>query len=85
MSSDANELSEADKKTTIGPEHVMRALERLGFGSLQERVQACWDEWKAVNKGARCACGGLSWHPPVFHAAVRPCLVYLSRAAGVRR
>jgi len=65
VSSEANDLSEKEKKTTITPEHVLAALEQLGFAEFQEDVRAFYGDVKESNaqRGAgcvrlllRCAC-----------------------------
>ncbi|KAK9909525.1 hypothetical protein WJX75_003668 [Coccomyxa subellipsoidea] len=44
--SEANTVSEEEKKSTINPEHVVRALDSLGFSSLLEDVNAYLKEVK---------------------------------------
>ena len=51
ISSSANEVSTQDKKTTINPEHVLKALEDLGFVDLQKSVNTYWQQWKEDSKG----------------------------------
>ena len=51
ISSSANEVSTQDKKTTINPEHVLKALEDLGFADLQKSVNTYWQQWKEDSKG----------------------------------
>lgn len=52
VSAAANEVATADKKSTIMPEHVLRALEVLGFGGYVEDVKAAWDHIKEESKNA---------------------------------
>ncbi|GBF90014.1 hypothetical protein Rsub_02720 [Raphidocelis subcapitata] len=52
VSAQANELATSDKKLTIAPEHVLRALEALGFGDYVEDVRAAWDLLKEESKNA---------------------------------
>ena len=49
MSSEANDLSEKEKKTTITPEHVLAALEQLGFAEFQQDVRAFYGDVKESN------------------------------------
>jgi hypothetical protein len=51
VSSEATEMCDTEKKHTIQPEHVLRALETLGFGSMIPEVQKALDEWNDSNKG----------------------------------
>ena len=46
VASEANTISEEEKKKTINPEHVVSALERLGLGVFLEDVKAMWSELK---------------------------------------
>lgn len=50
-SSTANEISTAEKKTTIHPEHVIAALEQLGFSEIKEVVYAFWQQTKEERGG----------------------------------
>lgn len=50
ISTQANEVSEAEKKNTINPEHILRALEQLGFNTFVDDVGAAWEEWKGEKK-----------------------------------
>lgn len=51
VSSQANEVAERDGRSTINPEHVMRALEELEMGgSMAAEVNAAWEAWKKENK-----------------------------------
>ena len=53
VASEANEISTADNKSTIAPEHVVRALESLDFQGYVERVNETWAEMKTEGKEAR--------------------------------
>lgn len=46
VSSESNEICSKEEKRTIAPEHVLRALEILGFGDYIEDVQAAYEEHK---------------------------------------
>ncbi|PSC71651.1 Dr1-like protein [Micractinium conductrix] len=51
LSTQANAISEREKRSTISPEHVVNALEELEFGEQYvAAVRAAWDEWKVDNK-----------------------------------
>jgi histone H3/H4 len=58
ISTTANELSEKDKKSTILPEHVLEALEKLGFHPYMEALHA----GKKIlgGRGGGCFTQGLS-------------------------
>ena len=49
VSSEANDVSEREKKTTITPEHVLAALQQLGFAEFQEDLQAFYGDVKESN------------------------------------
>lgn len=51
ISSEAAEISTEEKKATIGPEHIIRALQRLGFDSYVPEVSAQWQQLKDDSKG----------------------------------
>lgn len=46
MASEANTISEEEKKKTLNPEHVVSALERLGLSVFLDDVKAMWSELK---------------------------------------
>lgn len=48
VSSEANEICNKQTKKTISPEHVLAALDSLGFGSYKEDAVAVLEEAKAV-------------------------------------
>jgi len=50
VSTQANEVSETEKRSTINPEHIVRALEQLGFTSYLGEVNGVWEEWKGEKK-----------------------------------
>ena len=52
-------MSEEEKKSTINPEHVVRALDSLGFSSLLEDVNAYLKEVKESDQ-KRSGYSGLS-------------------------
>ena len=49
VSSEASEVSDQEKKTTITPEHVLAALQQLGFSDFQEDLQAFYGDVKESN------------------------------------
>lgn len=53
VASEANEISTADNKSTIAPEHVVRALESLDFAGYVGEVTETWSEMKSEGKEAR--------------------------------
>ena len=46
VASEANTISEEEKKKTLNPEHVVSALERLGLSVFLDDVKAMWSELK---------------------------------------
>eukprot|EP00210_Caulerpa_lentillifera_P002111 g2026.t1 len=50
LSSESNEISTREKKNTIHPEHVMRALSVLGFEEFVPEVKEAWDSWKRESR-----------------------------------
>lgn len=50
LSSEANEICENDKKKTITPEHVLRALTRLGLERYLDEVTAEYNKVRAEDK-----------------------------------
>jgi len=46
ISSESNEICSKEEKRTIAPEHVLRALEILGFGEYLAEVQAAYEQHK---------------------------------------
>lgn len=56
LSSEANEVCEADAKKTIAPEHVLKALQDLGFESFTEEVKSVLSEHKAAQKVSTAHC-----------------------------
>ncbi|KAL3690704.1 hypothetical protein R1sor_004355 [Riccia sorocarpa] len=44
ISSESNEICSKEEKRTIAPEHVLRALEILGFGEYIGEVQAAYEQ-----------------------------------------
>jgi len=44
VSSEANEACERHSRKTISPEHVLEALDRLGFAGYVPEVQTSWDD-----------------------------------------
>uniref|UniRef100_A0A383W0H4 Transcription factor CBF/NF-Y/archaeal histone domain-containing protein n=1 Tax=Tetradesmus obliquus TaxID=3088 RepID=A0A383W0H4_TETOB len=52
LSSEANELAMGDNKSTITPEHVVRALTQLGFEEWADDVRSSHEQFKAEAKQA---------------------------------
>lgn len=50
LSSEANEVCEKDSKKTIAPEHVVKALQDLGFQDFIDKVQDVLSEHKIQQK-----------------------------------
>ncbi|KAJ1704505.1 hypothetical protein LUZ62_022059 [Rhynchospora pubera] len=46
LSSESNEVCNREDKKTIAPEHVLKALEVLGFGEYIEEVYAAYEQHK---------------------------------------
>ncbi|XP_057514461.1 protein Dr1 homolog isoform X2 [Actinidia eriantha] len=46
ISSESNEVCNKEEKRTIAPEHVLKALEVLGFGEYSEEVYAAYEQHK---------------------------------------
>lgn len=53
ISSEANEIATQESKTIIHPEHVVKALEQLGFKEWVASVMQAWEVWKVENKGVQ--------------------------------
>ena len=53
VASEANEISTKENKTTILPEHVVKALEALDFQTYVEVVSAAANDMKEEGKEAR--------------------------------
>lgn len=50
LASEANEICEKESKKTISPEHVLAALEALGYSNYVADVQAAYQEHKSQAK-----------------------------------
>lgn len=50
VSSESNEVATKEVKNTISPEHVIRALEELGFSDFVDEVKVAWDQFKEESK-----------------------------------
>ena len=50
IASEANTISEEEKKKTLNPEHVVKALDRLGFSSFATDVSQFLEEVKENDK-----------------------------------
>ncbi|KAJ3683393.1 hypothetical protein LUZ60_013620 [Juncus effusus] len=59
LSSESNEVCAREDKKTIAPEHVLKALEVLGFGEYIEEVYAAYEQHKLDTldspKGGKCS------------------------------
>jgi down-regulator of transcription 1 len=53
LSSEANEICEKDSKKTITPEHILRALQRLGFERYHKEVSDEFERVKADDHRGR--------------------------------
>ncbi len=53
VSSEANEICEKDSRKTISPEHIMSALQALGFESFITNVEGALNEHKESVKGTK--------------------------------
>lgn len=45
--SEANEISNKENKTTITPDHIIQAMQELGFDAFVDDVKAAHEQWKA--------------------------------------
>ncbi|KAK1299517.1 hypothetical protein QJS10_CPB14g00162 [Acorus calamus] len=59
ISSESNEVCCREDKRTIAPEHVLKALEVLGFGEYIEEVYAAYEQHKVETLD--CPRGGGKW------------------------
>ena len=50
IASEANTICEEDKKKTLNPEHVVKALERMGFSAFSGDVSQFLEEVKEIDK-----------------------------------
>ncbi|KAL7746870.1 negative cofactor 2 transcription regulator complex subunit ncb2 [Sorochytrium milnesiophthora] len=50
VSSEANDICEKEARKTIAPEHVISALQALGFDSFVAEVKESWDEHRHSQK-----------------------------------
>eukprot|EP00884_Botryococcus_braunii_P016664 jgi/Botrbrau1/3681/Bobra.0008s0010.1 len=53
ISSEATELCEKENKHVLQPEHVLRALDTLGFSAMLPEVQRALEGWQDSNKGVQ--------------------------------
>ncbi|OSX73752.1 hypothetical protein BU14_0328s0005 [Porphyra umbilicalis] len=60
LSAEANDLCEADKKKTITPGHILRAMEKLGLERYQKDVQDDFARHKEDEKHPKGKNGGWS-------------------------
>ena len=54
LSAESNEVATREHKNTIHAEHVVKALEDLGFGEFVPEVKNAWNAWKEENKSKTC-------------------------------
>jgi histone H3/H4 len=52
LATQANEVSEGANKKTLTPEHVVTALQQLGFDDFVAEVEAYWQQFKEDAQGA---------------------------------
>lgn len=71
LSSESNDISTKEKKNTIHPEHVLKALEDLGFGEFVPEVHQALALWKEENKSKSCNSIALSGYDSFFIASMR--------------
>ena len=64
IASEANTISEEEKKKTLNPEHVVKALDRLGFSSFTTDVSQFLEEVKEHDK--KCE-PSPAWKHLLFH------------------
>lgn len=50
LSTEANDICEEDKRKTITPEHVLRAIEQLGLNKYREKVEEAYERVKELDK-----------------------------------
>lgn len=77
IASEANTVSEEEKKKTLNPEHVVKALDRLGFAPFTGDVSQFLEEVKENDK----KCELVSFLIPLFatqNAALDDCFVLKS-------
>ena len=53
VSSEANEFATKENKNTIHPDHVMRALQELGFQDFLTDINQTWEHYKEDAKSRR--------------------------------
>ncbi|CAL1354650.1 unnamed protein product [Linum trigynum] len=62
ISSESNEVCSREDKRTIAPEHVLKALEVLGFGEYIEEVYAAYEQHKLETMQDTLKSGGGKWN-----------------------
>ena len=50
LSTEANDICENDKRKTITPEHVLRAIDQLGLGKYREKMEEAYGRVKEHDK-----------------------------------
>lgn len=51
LSDQSNEIAEQESKKTIASDHVIKALEELGFSEYVEHIQKVLDQHREIQKG----------------------------------
>ncbi|KAK9105525.1 hypothetical protein Scep_022369 [Stephania cephalantha] len=70
ISSESNEVCSREEKRTIAPEHVLKALEVLGFGEYIEEVYAAYEQHKLETLDLRKLASGLAKHSLSFSVLI---------------
>lgn len=50
VSSESNDVSNREKRNTIHPDHVLKALHELGLQEFVREVTSTWQTWKEESK-----------------------------------
>lgn len=51
VTSEANDICDADNKATMNPEHIIKALQQLEFSEFEEDLVQLLEQFKQENKG----------------------------------
>ncbi len=62
LASECNEVSTKDKKNTITPDHVIKALEELGFSEFTDEVKGALQQFKDETKSELSGVGRRALH-----------------------
>ena len=85
VASEANTVSEEEKKKTINPEHVVSALERLGLAPFLDDVNATWSEVKESEQSRSELRKAHAGNCPVadgVQCCIHACMCHHERALG---